>query len=76
MSRAPNSFFHVDNHMSHHLFVKKTKFPHSIILAFLSKSADSRCMGLFLTLNFIPLIYISILIPIPHTLDYYSFVMF
>ena len=63
---------HMDIQLSYYNLLKREFFPHWIFLAPLSK-IHHKCRGLFLDSHSIPLIYISILIPLPHCLDYCSF---
>lgn len=64
----------MDIQVSHYNLLKREFFPHWIFLAPLSK-IDHKYRGLFLDSHSIPLIYISILISLPHCLDYCSFVV-
>ena len=68
------SFF-VDVQLLQHHLLKRLPFLCRIAFASLSRSVDSICVGPFLDSHYVPLIYLSILLPIPQFLDYCIFVV-
>ena len=64
----------VDQFSQHHL-LKRLSFLHCIFLPPLSKIRFHRCVGLSLDFYFVPLIYISVFVPVPYCLDDCGFVV-
>ena len=56
-------------------FIEETIFPHHIFWLLCCKLIDHKCLGLFLALKFLLLIYVPVFMPIPCSPDYYSFVV-
>ena len=53
--------------------LKRLSFPYSLLLC--CKSINHICVGLFLVLYSVPLIYVSVFMPIAYCFNYYSFIM-
>lgn len=67
---------HTAVHFSQHRLLKRLSFSHFIILPALSRLIDHRYLGFFpWDLYSVLLVYMSVFVPVPHCLDYCSFVI-
>ena len=76
--RHSNSFLlHAVQFSQHHLLKRPSSFPHCILLPPFSKIRCPQVCGFIAGLSFylIPLIYISVFMPVPYCLDYCSFII-
>src|SRR5574341_433313 len=65
----------VVNQISQHHLLKRLLFLHSIFLPPLSKIRCTWCVVYLWAFYFVPLIYISVFVPVPYCLDDCSFVV-
>ena len=70
------TLLHVTVKFSHHHLLKGVSFLYYIFLCLFYRLIDHRCEGYFWALYSVPLIYISVFIPVPYCFDYFSFVVY
>ena len=66
---------HVAVQFSQHHLLKRLSFPHCIFLPPLSKISYPQVHGFISGLCLVPLVYISVFVPVPYCLDDCSFVV-
>ena len=66
---------HVTVQFSQHHLLKRLSFSHFVFLPPLLKIIDRRCLGLFLGSLFCPFLCKSVLVLVPHCLDYSCFII-
>lgn len=68
-------YLYVEIQLSLHHLLKRLLFPIKWTDHPCQNSVGHKCMGLFLDFSSVSFVYMSIIMPVPHYIDYFSFVL-